>query len=108
MLRGTQTLGSLRMAQRSATLRALSSAAEAPPFKKILVANRGEIACRIMTTAKRMGIKTVAVYSQPEALARHVQMADEAYCIGPAKSADSYLRIDRIMDVIKKTGAEAV
>jgi len=106
MLRGTTH--SLRMLGRSTLRNFGSAAAEAPPFKKILVANRGEIACRVMTTAKRMGIKTVAVYSQPEALARHVQMADEAYCIGPAKSADSYLKIENIMDVIRKTGAEAV
>jgi propionyl-CoA carboxylase alpha chain len=83
--------------------------AEVPPFfKKILIANRGEIACRVITTAQRLGIKTVAVYSQPEAKARHVLMADEAYCIGTAPSSDSYLRIDRIVDVIKRTGAEAV
>ena len=61
-----------------------------------------------MTTAKRMGIKTVAVYSEPEALARHVQMADEAFCIGPAASAQSYLNIPRIVEVIKRTGTQAV
>jgi len=81
---------------------------EKPPFDKILVANRGEIACRVMTTAKKMGIKTVAVYSSVEALSRHVQMADEAYCIGPAASAESYLNIPRILDVIEKSGAQAV
>jgi propionyl-CoA carboxylase alpha chain len=90
--------------------RRLFSAAsnDAAPFQKILVANRGEIACRVMATAKKMGIKTVAVYSTPEALARHVQMADEAYCIGPAQSSESYLNIPRILDVIEKSGAQAV
>lgn len=81
---------------------------QSPPFKKILVANRGEIACRVITTARRMGIKTVAVYSSAEPMARHVQMADEAYCIGPAASSESYLNIPRIVDVIKRSGAEAV
>jgi propionyl-CoA carboxylase alpha chain len=58
-------------------------------FKKILIANRGEIACRVMKTAKKMGIKTVAVYSEADNEARHVQMADEAVCIGPAPSRES-------------------
>jgi 3-methylcrotonyl-CoA carboxylase alpha subunit len=90
------------------TRRLVSTSAEKRPFDKILIANRGEIACRVMTTAKKMGIKTVAVYSSVEALARHVQMADEAYCIGPAPSSESYLNIPRILDVIKKSGAQAV
>ncbi|WP_420404695.1 acetyl-CoA carboxylase biotin carboxylase subunit [Nisaea sp.] len=77
-------------------------------FKKILIANRGEIACRVMRTAKRMGIKTVAVYSDADADALHVQTADEAVHIGPAPSAESYLVIDRIMEAIRQTGAEAV
>ncbi|WP_193180023.1 acetyl-CoA carboxylase biotin carboxylase subunit [Nisaea sediminum] len=77
-------------------------------FKKILIANRGEIACRVMCTAKRMGIQTVAVYSDADADALHVQMADEAVHIGPAPSAESYLVIDKIMDAIRQTGAEAV
>ena len=66
-------------------------------FKKILIANRGEIACRVMKTAKKMGIKTVAVYSEADKEARHVQMADEAVCIGPAPSRESYLVMDRII-----------
>src|SRR4051812_33853797 len=66
-------------------------------FKKLLIANRGEIACRIMRTAKRMGIRTVAVYSEADADALHVREADEAVVIGPAPSRDSYLRIDRIV-----------
>jgi propionyl-CoA carboxylase alpha chain len=77
-------------------------------FKKILIANRGEIACRVMKTAKKMGIKTVAVYSEADKEARHVQMADEAICIGPAPSRESYLVIDRIIQACKDAGAEAV
>src|SRR5215813_13238361 len=77
-------------------------------FRKILIANRGEIACRVMRTAKRMGIATVAVYSEADAEALHVRMADEAVLIGPPPSAESYLRIDRIVDACRKTGAEAV
>ena len=77
-------------------------------FKKILIANRGEIACRVMRTARRMGIETVAVYSEADADAVHMRMADEAVPIGPAPSAESYLVIDRIMAAIDATGAEAV
>jgi propionyl-CoA carboxylase alpha chain len=77
-------------------------------FSKILIANRGEIACRVMRTAKRMGIKTVAVYSEADENALHAREADEAVLIGPAPSQESYLRIDRIVDACKKTGAEAV
>ncbi len=77
-------------------------------FKKILIANRGEIACRVMKTAKKMGIKTVAVYSEADKEARHVQMADEAICIGPAPSRESYLVMDRIIQACKDTGAQAV
>ena len=77
-------------------------------FTKILIANRGEIACRVMSTAKKMGIKTVAVYSEADKEARHVQLADEAVCIGPAPSRESYLVIDRIIQACKETGAQAV
>ena len=77
-------------------------------FKKILIANRGEIACRVMKTAKKMGIKTVAVYSDADRDAVHVAMADEAVHIGPAPAAQSYLVIEKIIDACKKTGAEAV
>jgi propionyl-CoA carboxylase alpha chain len=77
-------------------------------FKKILIANRGEIACRIIRTARRMGIKTVAVYSEADADALHVREADEAVAIGPAQSAKSYLVIDNILRACKDTGAEAV
>ena len=77
-------------------------------FKKILIANRGEIACRVIRTARRMGIKTVAVYSEADKDARHVEMADEAVLIGPPPSAQSYLQIERIVKACKDTGAEAV
>jgi 3-methylcrotonyl-CoA carboxylase alpha subunit len=77
-------------------------------FKKILIANRGEIACRVMRTAQAMGVKCVAVYSDADANAQHVKMADEAYRLGPAPVAESYLRIDKIIEAIKLSGAEAV
>ena len=77
-------------------------------FKKILIANRGEIACRVMKTARAMGISTVAVYSDADRDALHVQMADEAVHIGAAPTNESYLLIDRILDAVKQTGAEAV
>jgi len=77
-------------------------------FKKILIANRGEIACRVMATARKMGIQTVAVYSEADKEARHVAMADEAVCIGPAASCESYLVADKIIAAAKKTGAEAI
>ncbi|OAD76355.1 hypothetical protein PHYBLDRAFT_186250 [Phycomyces blakesleeanus NRRL 1555(-)] len=82
------------------------------PYKKtfdtLLVANRGEIACRIIKTARNMGIKTVAVYSDLDANARHVQLADEAFHLGPAASSESYLSIPRMLEAIKNTGAQAV
>jgi propionyl-CoA carboxylase alpha chain len=77
-------------------------------FKKILIANRGEIACRVIKTARRMGIKTVAVYSEADKDSLHVALADEAVCIGPAPSKESYLRGDKIIAACKETGAEAV
>jgi propionyl-CoA carboxylase alpha chain len=77
-------------------------------FKRILIANRGEIACRVIKTAHRMGIETVAVYSEADRDALHVEMADQAVLIGPPAAADSYLLIDKIVEACRKTGAEAV
>ena len=77
-------------------------------FNKILIANRGEIACRIIQTAHRMGIRCVAVYSEADANARHVAMADEAFYIGPAPSSESYLRADKIIEIAKESGAQAI
>ena len=77
-------------------------------FKKILIANRGEIACRVIKTARKMGIKTVAIYSDADRGALHVRMADEAVHIGPPPANQSYIVIDKVMDAIKQTGAEAV
>src|SRR5882757_4996343 len=77
-------------------------------FKRILIANRGEIACRVIKTARRMGIETVAVYSEADRDALHVEMADEAVLIGPPAAAESYLLIEKIVEACKQTGAEAV
>ncbi|CAM3725814.1 acetyl-CoA carboxylase biotin carboxylase subunit [Roseateles saccharophilus] len=77
-------------------------------FTKILIANRGEIACRVIATARKMGIKTVAVYSEADKDARHVELADEAVLLGPASSRESYLVADKIIAACKQTGAEAL
>src|SRR5246127_2257012 len=77
-------------------------------FKRILIANRGEIACRIIKSARRMGISTVAVYSEADRDALHVEMADEAVLSGPPPAAQSYLLIDKIVEACKATGAQAV
>jgi 3-methylcrotonyl-CoA carboxylase alpha subunit len=77
-------------------------------FRSVLIANRGEIACRIARTAKRLGLRTIAIYSAADAHALHVRSCDEAYCIGPAPARDSYLAIERIVEVAKKAGAECV
>ncbi len=77
-------------------------------FKKILIANRGEIACRVIKSAQKMGIKTVAIYSEADKHALHVKMADEAVLIGPPPANESYIVIDKVMDAIRQTGAEAV
>jgi len=77
-------------------------------FDKILIANRGEIACRVMRTARRLGIRSVAVYSEADAGAMHVAMADEAFLIGPAPAAESYLRSEAILDAVARSGAQAV
>ncbi|MCK0511008.1 acetyl/propionyl/methylcrotonyl-CoA carboxylase subunit alpha [Aromatoleum buckelii] len=77
-------------------------------FEKILIANRGEIACRVIKTARRMGVRTVAVYSEADANARHVRLADEAVLIGPAAAKESYLVIERIIAAAQQTGAQAI
>lgn len=77
-------------------------------FKKILIANRGEIACRVAATARRLGIRTVAVYSQADAQSQHVAMCDESVLIGPAPAKESYLKMERIISAARDTGAEAI
>src|SRR6202795_5235334 len=77
-------------------------------FKRILIANRGEIACRVIKTARRMGIETVAVYSEADRDALHVEMADGAVLIGPPAASESYLVIDKMVAPCRKTGAQAV
>ena len=77
-------------------------------IKKILVANRGEIAVRVMRSCKEMEIRTIAVFSEADRAARHVMYADEAYCIGPAEAKESYLNIDKIIQVALEHGADAI
>ena len=77
-------------------------------FKKMLIANRGEIACRVMQTARKMGIATVAIYSDADRTARHVRMADEAHWIGPSPVAESYLNVDAIIDVCRRADVDAL
>jgi len=77
-------------------------------FNKILIANRGEIACRVARTCRRMGIRTVAVYSEADVRAQHVNQCDEAWLLGPAPARESYLRADRIIDIARESGAEAI
>ena len=77
-------------------------------FSKILIANRGEIACRVIRTARRLGYRTVAVYSDADRAAPHVRQADEAVHIGGAAASDSYLRVDALLEAARKTGADAV
>src|SRR5204863_4877503 len=99
LMRGVRPLGEAR---------GLTPFAGARMFKKILIANRGEIACRIIRTARKLGIKTVAVYSDADRDGLHVEMADEAVAIGPPPAAQSYLLIDKIVEACRSTGAQAV
>ncbi|CAM9800801.1 unnamed protein product [Scytosiphon promiscuus] len=85
-----------------------NSTDDRPPFNKILIANRGEIACRVMRTARRLGVQTVAVFSDADDQAPHVRMADEAVCIGPPEALKSYLDADKILDAALRTGAQAI
>src|SRR5690242_18637489 len=77
-------------------------------FAKILIANRGEIACRVARTARRLGVATVAIYSDADANALHVKACDEAYRVGPPPARESYLAIERIIDVARGSGAQAI
>lgn len=77
-------------------------------FSKVLIANRGEIACRVIQTCRKMAIKTVAIYSEPDAFSRHVKMADESVCVGPALALDSYLNMDKVLGAVRAAGADAV
>ncbi len=113
MLRGFATrVSALRSASsfgfRSMQAMNLSGSKDGPLFDKILIANRGEIACRVIRTARQLGVQTVAVYSDADRNAEHVKMADEAVYLGPAPATQSYLRGDKIIDACKKTGAKAV
>jgi acetyl/propionyl-CoA carboxylase alpha subunit len=94
--------------ERAASLRKDERVSEAPPFRRVLVANRGEIAVRIIRACHEMGMEAVAVYSDADATAAHVRLADQAVRIGPSSPTESYLRIDAVMDAVRATGAEAV
>mmetsp|Transcript_6773 Transcript_6773/g.28534 ORF Transcript_6773/g.28534 Transcript_6773/m.28534 type:complete len:709 (-) Transcript_6773:36-2162(-) len=111
MLRGLLTRGqqpAMARAFLGAGYRWQSTAEAQPMFSKILIANRGEIACRVIKTARRLGVRTVAVYSAADRKAMHVQMADEAYHIGEPPAAESYLLGDKILDIAIQSGAQAV
>src|SRR5689334_8224692 len=77
-------------------------------FRTLLIANRGEIACRVIRTARAMGLRTVAVYSEADRNALHVAMADDAVLLGPARARDSYLNVERVIEAARQTGAEAI
>ena len=94
--------------KRKVTAAPVAAVSEAPPFKKVLIANRGEIALRVILACKEMGIQTVAVYSEADRNALHVRFADEEVCIGPPPSTKSYLNIPQVIAAAEVTGAEAI
>ncbi|KAI9486982.1 MAG: VTC domain-containing protein [Benjaminiella poitrasii] len=106
--RTSQTHNAIPPASLQSSLSSITTIPFKKTFNKLLIANRGEIACRIIKTAKKMGIKTVAVYSDLDATSLHVRMADEAVYLGPASSSESYLSIPRILSAVEQSGAEAV
>src|SRR5215475_13255842 len=98
-----------RATRRSSPGASASSACRAGPvIRSLLVANRGEIACRIFRTARRLGVRTIAVYSDADAQARNVRAADEAWRLGPAPARESYLDIGRILEAARSSGADAI
>src|SRR5262249_22701024 len=100
--------GNFRQLQRADRAKPLRRLPDVTVFRKILVANRGEIACRVIRTAHRLGIAAVAVYSEADQGALHVEIADEAWLIGPPPARDSYLNIEAILEAARSSGAEAV
>jgi pyruvate carboxylase len=106
--RSSARLVTNRLSQKSTTIYRFLSSASAKPFNKVLIANRGEISQRVARTCKDLGIKTVAIYSTADAKAPFVKAADEAICVGPPNSSESYLNVPRVLEAIRETGAEAV
>eukprot|EP00111_Clytia_hemisphaerica_P022224 TCONS_00065293-protein len=106
--RKARSLSRSRLSSSKKLIHGQSSELKVQPIDKLLIANRGEIACRIMQSAKRMGIQSVTCYSDADQKSLHANMADEAFHIGPSPAVDSYLRMEKIINVAKKSGAQAV